>query len=213
MVKPILSKDSLSFDVFFLQLQAWFVERKIEEDTAKLQILPICIDEHFMAPLLNKFNDHRTTFTTALEALKEEFVRQTRPSNPEMEFHSIKTAVPSEAISNCLALSRLARYLDLNDSAVKHRLFNSFSSSIQQTVSVWKDAHPNSTSRDMANFVVTIPDSTCISSDICAIARSRPVCEHCKKVGHRKETCFKLRTCYNCNEMGHISRYCKKSKN
>ena len=39
--------------------------------------------------------------------------------------------------------------------------------------------------------------------------RSEAVCEHCKKKGHTRERCFKLKKCYKCGEIGHISKYCK----
>ena len=39
----------------------------------------------------------------------------------------------------------------------------------------------------------------------------RENCEECRKPGHNRSSCFKLKTCYLCKEKGHISRYCKKS--
>lgn len=32
-------------------------------------------------------------------------------------------------------------------------------------------------------------------------------CEHCDKSGHTKTRCFQLKTCYNCQQVGHISKF------
>ena len=41
------------------------------------------------------------------------------------------------------------------------------------------------------------------------IDRSTVVCEHCGKVGHGKDKCFKLKTCFHCKRKGHLSRHCR----
>lgn len=213
-MKPILSLESLSYEVFQAKFAAWCFEKKIETDANKLSVLPACVDDKLLNPLLHKFQDQRTTLTTALEALKEEYLRQTRPANPESDFHQLKTVVPSSAIVNCEKLTRLSGYLKLNDSAVKQRLFNSLPGSLQQSMTVWMSANPNATSREMANFIITFPDWVDESHEIsAATGQSTLVCEHCKKTGHKKETCFKLRTCWNCQKVGHISRNCRNQKN
>ena len=40
---------------------------------------------------------------------------------------------------------------------------------------------------------------------------SKTICEECQKPGHSRQNCFKLKTCYRCQEVGHIGRFCKKT--
>ena len=40
----------------------------------------------------------------------------------------------------------------------------------------------------------------------------RRICEECGKAGHDKSYCFKLKTCFNCQEKEHISRFCPKKE-
>ena len=47
------------------------------------------------------------------------------------------------------------------------------------------------------------------SSNPSGIDRSKVVCEHCGKVGHSKDKCFKLKTCFHCKRKGHLSRHCR----
>ena len=35
----------------------------------------------------------------------------------------------------------------------------------------------------------------------------RTIWEECKKPGHSRQNCFKLKTCYRCQEVGHIGRF------
>ena len=41
------------------------------------------------------------------------------------------------------------------------------------------------------------------------IPKGKPLCNFCHKTGHPEEKCFKKKKCFNCNELGHISKYCK----
>ena len=42
--------------------------------------------------------------------------------------------------------------------------------------------------------------------------RQIPKCEHCKKLGHTKDRCWKLQTCKNCGKKGHIAKFCRSAK-
>ena len=35
----------------------------------------------------------------------------------------------------------------------------------------------------------------------------RRICEECRKTGHDKSFCFKLKICFRCGAKGHISRF------
>jgi hypothetical protein len=37
---------------------------------------------------------------------------------------------------------------------------------------------------------------------------SVPVCKHCNKTGHNKDSCWLLKTCEACGKKGHIKKYC-----
>lgn len=212
-MKPTLSLESLSYEVFDIKFKAWCVEKKIVTDDEKLQVLPTCVDDKILAPLVPKFRDDRTTIKTALEALRDEYNRQTRPANPQEEFSCVKTSLPSETIRNCEYLNKMASYLHLGDNAVKQRLLDSLPHQLQSSLVVWLSSNPNSSSRDMANFVSTFPDSLVQQSVATAKTVTKRVCAHCQKEGHSKEKCYQLRTCWNCQKTGHLAKFCKASKN
>ena len=35
------------------------------------------------------------------------------------------------------------------------------------------------------------------------------VCNYCKKRGHKRENCFRLKECHKCKQMGHIAKFCR----
>lgn len=215
MAKPILTLDSISYEVFLKKFEAWCFEKDFQSNEKRLQVIPSCLDDALLHPLIDKLSDHRTTLKSFLEALKEEFDRQTRPSNPEAEFLAVKTLVSSEALKNHSKLQKMATYLNLGDDAVKQRLFNSCAKIVQQSLVVWMDQNPQASSRELANFLLKFPASEDFSHEVTAAAKSSSsvVCEHCKTVGHSKSSCFKLRSCWRCGQVGHISKFCKNQKN
>ena len=154
-----------------------------------------------------------------MEALKEEFSRQKKPADPERDFQALETHNPSAAVQNCERLLTLAKYLELGDVAVKHRLFNSLSTTLKNSVVVWMNMNGRATARELANFISTFPaqengdivtNSTC--PDLSAAAISKLNCEECGKLGHTKRSCFKLKTCYRCGKKGHIQSFCRATK-
>lgn len=221
-MKPLLSRDTSSFDVFKTKFDAWCFEKRIANEDI-LKVLPACIDDSILQSVVHIFSVGTTTVKTALDALKEEYLRQARPADPDSEFYELRTALPSTAIDSCVRLMRLASYMDLGDTAVKHRLFKSLPISIQPSVVSWMDANPRATSKQLANFITTFPDSTVQQTPNCSVvvqeddfvtaATSRPVCDNCRKPGHSRDKCFKLRRCWSCNGIGHLSRNCNKQKN
>ena len=212
-MRPFLSVDTISFEVFRLKFVAWCSGKAIVKEEDMLKVLPGFVDDSLLQPLLAKFSASTTTLNTALAALKAEYLRKSRPPNAEEEFQRM-TSTPETAVDNCERLIKLASFLDLSDSAVKHRLFNSLPISLQQCAVPWLDANPKSSSRELANFIAkcpTQPHSSQVPATMCSAASISQQCEHCKRKGHTKERCFKLRTCWRCNAKGHIAKYCSKN--
>ena len=212
-MRPFLSTDTISFEVFNLKFVAWCSGKSIVKEEDMLKVLPGFVDDALLQPLLPKFAAGTSTLKTALAALKVEYLRKSRPPNPEEEFQRM-TSTPETAVDNCERLIKLASFLDLSDSAVKHRLLNSLPISLQQCAVPWLDANSKSSSRELANFITkcpTQPQSPQIPANMCSAVSVPPQCEHCNRKGHTKERCFKLRTCWRCNGKGHIARYCSKN--
>lgn len=215
-MKPELTLDTKSFSVFRLKLDAWRTEKDLDEEKS-LKVLPSCISDDILHPITHIFSLGTTTYNSALRAIEEEYLRQTKPGDPDTEFATLSTVKPSDALRSCDRLTRLAGYLHLSDDAVKHRLFNSLPTSIQTCVVPWMSANEKATARQMAVYVTTIPDSlgekrTTSTSFVCSTS-TKLVCTNCQKPGHRAERCFKALTCWRCNQQGHIARYCRSSKN
>ena len=40
--------------------------------------------------------------------------------------------------------------------------------------------------------------------------RANMKCEHCNKIGHTRQRCYRLKNCFKCGERGHISKFCRK---
>ena len=40
--------------------------------------------------------------------------------------------------------------------------------------------------------------------------RANMKCEHCNKIGHTRQRCYRLKTCFKCGERRHISKCCRK---
>jgi hypothetical protein len=223
-MKPLLSRTTPSFDVFKTKFDAWCFEKKIGTDDI-LKVLPSCIDDDILEGVVHIFSLGTTTAKSALQVLKDEYLRQTRPHDPDVDFNSLRTPLPSAAIESCARLQRMASYMSLGDTAVRHRLFNSLPTSLQPSVVAWLAANDKSTSRELANFITTFPDSVVQSQSShtatvqeeattpIAATTSRPVCSHCRKPGHVRDNCYKLRQCWNCKEPGHIAKNCQKQKN
>ena len=215
-MKPILRKDTPSFDVFTTKFNAWCVEKSFNDEATILKVMPSCVDDELLAPIVNIFSLGTTTRTSAFKALKAEYLRQSKPADADTDFNRIETALPSQALDTCMKLTKLAGYLHLNDDAVKHRLFKSLPSSIQASVVPWLSANDKASSRELAIFVTTFPDTLVQMAQTTAVAATvtpRPTCSHCKKVGHSKDRCFKLRTCWTCKKSGHIAKFCQEPKN
>ena len=213
-MRPFLSVETSSFGVFKLKFNAWCVTKKIEKDEDQLKVLPALIDDKLLQPILAKFSLGTTTLKSAMDEIENEYLRQSKPSNPEEEFQQLRSA-PESVVDDCERLIRLASYLNLPDSAVKHRLFNSLSSNLQQATMSWLEANPKGAARDLANFVSKFPPEK-VSTTMACSAQPRPrpsyYCEYCKKDGHTRDRCFKLRTCYRCGSKGHISKFCPKNE-
>ena len=135
-MKPILCVDTPSFNVFKLKFDAWCFEKNIE-DSNVLKILPSCISDELLTPISHIFSVGTTTSQSALKFIEEEYLRQTKPSDPDTDFTSLVTNKPSDALRSCDRLTKLAGYLHLNDDAVKHRLFQSLPGNIQTCVVPW----------------------------------------------------------------------------
>jgi len=212
-MKPYLSSETISFEVFQLKFKAWCAARAIDKENDQLKLLPAFIDDKLLQPVFTKFSLGTTTLKSALSALEEEYLRQTRPPNPEEEFQRLRTT-PDSAIDNCERMSRLALYLNLPDEAVKHRLFNSLSVNLQHATMAWLEANSKCCARDLANFVAKFTPESPSTTLSCSATRSvhqDQRCEHCQRRGHPKERCFKLRVCYKCKEKGHIAKFCTKN--
>lgn len=217
-MQPFLSLETSSFGVFRVKFEAWCTIKSMDSDDAKLKVLPALVDDKLLQPILPKFALGTTTLKSALSALEDEYTRQSKPPNPEEEFQKLRTT-PESAVENCERLYKLASYLELPEGAVRHRLFNSLSTSLQQATLSWLDANPKCSARDLANFVAKFPpDMSAISVPTCSAASiprsgtSKEVCQHCQRRGHTKDRCFKLRVCYRCSEKGHIAKYCPKNE-
>ena len=211
-MKPVLVLDTSSFLVFRLKLDAWCVEKKIDEENL-VKILTSCICDEILNPIADIFSLGTTTSRLALKFIEEDYLRQTKPGDPDTEFAALNTPKPSDALKSCDRLHRLAGYLHLSDDAVKHRLFNSLTPNIQTCVVPWMAANEKASARQLATYIASIPDSLGEQAASIVCATSKTFCTNCKKAGHQKERCYKLLTGWKCNEQGHISRFCRSSKN
>ena len=132
---------------------------------------PACFDDKLLQPMYEKFLRGTTTLKTALTASETEYLRQSRPTNPEEEFMKLRSGILLGLTGSCCQTSPVQ--LPLNKSSASYNV----------------TARSQSIARDLTDFVEKFPlESSELPASICSAtsARQDQHCQHCQRKGHNK---------------------------
>ena len=135
---PALSKD-VDFDAWQMQYEAATKAKiftRFTGDAAKddpmledyrLSTLPSIISEDILMGVTNIFRVKTTTYNSAIKAIREQWIRLTRPTDLSAELLSIRINSTEDVIPAWRSLQRLCYYTKLSDELIVQHLINAIS--------------------------------------------------------------------------------------
>ena len=181
----------------------------------RLSILPSVVSAEILEGCTEKFSLGTTTYNTAIQAVKEQWIRITRPQDVTQELHLLKIATTDDVMPTWRRILRLQYYSTFGNDFIIHSLINAIvDPSIKQTVQAFiygKTIVP----KDVVDFMLTLSFGTTMSqSPPSLVAAIRIRCYNCNRSGHYSRDCKEQRIqCHNCKKYGHMARFCRSPKN
>lgn len=210
---PVLTKES-DFNVWQLQFESATkskifskltgVEKddEVHLENFRLSSLPSALHEQVLVGCSHKFTRGTTTYKTALQAVRDQWVRITRPVDITAEMNSVKITCTEDVVDAWQRLLRLRYYSTISDDFMTQLLINAISDPVTkqsaQSYMFGKSLGPQNIVDFLSSLTFAAPPQPTYSA---------PQPETVAATSIR---------CYNCNKFGHIARRCpqkKESKN
>jgi hypothetical protein len=215
---PALSKN-VDFDVWQMQYEAATKAKiftRFSGDAAKdnpmledyrLSTLPSVLGEEILVGVTAIFRVKTTTFNSAIAAIREQWIRITRPTDLSAELLSIRINSTEDVIPAWRSLQRLCYYTKISDALIVQHLTNAISDAstkqLFQAFSYGKTLSP----REVVDFLSSLTFSDNKISSVSAV--TRVVCYNCNRNGHISTNCDRPKTkCSFCQRKGHLKLFC-----
>lgn len=205
MAFPVLTKD-LDYEVWRLQFESATKSKVFSKLTGtdkddeallasyRLSALPSALHEEILFGCTDKFSVGTTTYKTAQQAVRDQWVRITRPTDITTEMHAIKIHCNDDVVPAWQRFLRLKYYTTISDDFLSQLLVNSIADAVtKQSVQTYM-------------FGKTISPKQIVDF-LSALTFSSPVGEETTTVG-----AVNLR-CFSCNESATSLRTVGNGKN
>ncbi len=215
---PALSKV-VDFDVWqaqyeaatkakiFTKLSGDDTKDKTTLDDYRLSTLPSVISEEILVGVTEKFRLRTTTYNSAITAIREQWIRITRPTDFSTELQSIQINSTGDVIPAWRTLQHLCYYTHLSDDFIVQLMTDAVSDSstkqLLQAFAYGKRLSP----RELVDFLssLTFGNQTMASVS----STTRVVCYNCNRNGHISRNCDRPKArCTLCHRTGHLKLFC-----
>jgi len=217
---PTLNKNC-DFNVWKLQFESATKSKIYDKlngdanhDTAllsnlRLSVLPSVISDEILSGCLERFALGTTTYNTALESVKEHWIRVTRPIDISASLESVAIYSTEDVVPTWNNLKRLKYYTALSDDFIIQKIVSSIKDlSVRQTTQAFCFGK-NITPKDLIDFLVTLTFGISTTHPSVNVA-TNITCFNCNQKGHYSRTCQNQRaTCAKCNKRGHLGVFCR----
>ena len=215
---PALSKD-VDFDAWQIQYEAATKAKiftrlsgdekvdKAQLDDYRLSVLPSVISEDLLLGVKERFRLRTTTYNSAISAVREQWIRITRPTDLSAELQSIRINSTEDVIPAWRSLQHLCYYTQISDDFIVQRMTDAISdASAKQHLQAFaynKKLSP----REVVDFLSSLTFSDQKLPFVSAAARV--VCYNCNHPGHISKNCDRPKAkCSFCHRRGHLKIFC-----
>ena len=202
---PTLTKE-LDFNVWKLQYESATkakIYSKLGEDDKenekvlsnfRLSGLPSALHEEILFGCADKFSVGTTTYKTAVQAVREQWIRITRPTDISAEMYEIKIKCNDDVIPAWQRFLRLKYYTTISDDFLCQLLVNCVSDPVTkqnlQSFIFGKTLSP----QQIVDFFTSLTFGTQSSAETHeAVCATKLRCSYCNRGGHLAKNCWKRR--------------------
>ena len=178
----------------------------------RLSLLPSVLSEEILRGCTDKFSLGTTTYNTGLQAVRQQWIRVTKPSDITAEINAIRIYTTEDIMPAWNSLQRLRYYTNFGDDFLMHQLINAIVDvHVKQTAQAFvygKTLSP----KEFVDFLLTVSFRQPAPVNVVSSAKFR--CFNCDKPGHYARQCRGPRAkCTSCSREGHLTIFCRSSKN